>query len=533
MRNDDFVCDRIIMVKELRTLAIDAKLHRSPKVVGDAWGLANVQPFLPCLEQLFKTEHIASVADYGLKFPEEVDSVIDETHIKTTLGRTLPVHRKTTMILSPFKTMKGDYAAPGLPKPAEVARDIADRLQSPHTAAYVGALTSSLLSLSGCQHFPTVYGVYASIAHAYLLDISDDYEDIADRPWFMNNVGKTFQLKLRPLPGADTFTHTRSQRHGIALGDDLELDVEDIDVAHVEDVAPAECTPEYSAPEHDESNCTESSEEDVFEIDSCKCEDDEDESECDEEPESFAWVTFPDVPVVTTVMDVCEGTFYDLLERDPVHLHAFVCQLVMALAYAQRAFGFVHNDLHGNNVMYTKTDQEYLYYKHSGVCYRVPTYGILIKVIDFDRAALSVRLTGMKDPRFFMSSQFQVDEEAAGQYNMEPFYTSTHARIPLNPSFDLVRFATSLFWDLFPLGPDHAYDHPLFEMFKHWMTLPDGSSVLYRASHDNHDRYHDFDLYKQIARACANAVPRKELARFKTFIIPKLPADAPFFCVDV
>jgi hypothetical protein len=86
---------------------------------------------------------------------------------------------------------------------------------------------------------------------------------------------------------------------------------------------------------------------------------------------------------------------------------------------------------------------------------------------------------------------------------------------------------------MFPLGPDHAYDHPLFELFKHWMTLPDGSSVLYRKTHDNHDRYHDFDLYKQIARACANAVPRKELAKFKDFLIPKLPADAPFFCVDV
>jgi len=522
------------MVKELRTQAIEAKLHRAPKLAGSTWGMATVQPFLPCLEQLFKTEHLSAVSDYGLKFPEEVESAIDETHIKTTLGRTLPVHRKTTMILSPFKTMKGEYAAPGLPKPTEVARDIADRLQSPHSAAYVGALTSAVLSLSGCQHFPTVYGIYASISRSHTLDISDDYEDICDRPWFMNNVGKTFELKLRPLPGADTFTHTRSQRQGITVGEDLELEVDDIDVAHVEDAHVTECTTEYAAPEQEESSTTESSEEDVFEIESCKCSDEgsEDEDE-DAEPESFAWVTFTDVPVVTTVMDVCEGTFYDLLDRDPVHLQAFVCQLVMALAYAQRTFGFVHNDLHGNNVMYVKTDQEYLYYKHSGICYRVPTYGILIKVIDFDRAALSVRLSGMKDPRFFLSSQFQIDEEAAGQYNIEPFFTSTHARIPLNPSFDLVRFATSLFWDMFPLGPDHAYDHPLFEMFKHWMTLPDGSSVLYRKTHDNHDRYHDFDLYKQIARSCANAVPRKELVKFKAFVISKMPIDVPFFCVDV
>lgn len=521
------------MVKELRTVAVDAKVHRLPKLAGDLWGLSNVQPFLPCLEQLFKTEHLSTVSEYGLKFPEGVDSVVDETHIKTTLGRTLPVHRKTTMILSPFKTMKGEYAAPGLPKPTDVARDISERIQSPHTAAYVGALTSAFLSLSGCQHFPTVYGIYASILRSHVLDISDDYEDISDRPWFMNNVGKTFQLKLRALPGADTFTHTRSQRNNLLLGEDIELDVDDVDVAHVEDASPTEYTTEYSAPQQYDASVTESSEDDVFEIESCACEGETEDEEEEGEPESFAWATFSEVPAVTTVMDVCEGTFYDLLDRDPEHVYAFVCQLVMALTYAQRTFGFVHNDLHGNNVMYVKTDQEYLYYKHVGSYYRVPTYGILIKVIDFDRAALSIRLTGMKDPRFFMSSQFQIDEEAAGQYNIEPFYTPTHARIPLNPSFDLARFATSLFWDMFPLGPDHAYDHPLFELFKHWMTLPDGSSVLYRKTHDNHDRYHDFDLYKQIARACANAVPRKELAKFKAFLIPKLPADAPFFCVDV
>jgi hypothetical protein len=224
-------------------------------------------------------------------------------------------------------------------------------------------------------------------------------------------------------------------------------------------------------------------------------------------------------------MEQCKGTFYDLIEEHPEpHKHAaWVAQIVMALAYAQRNFGFTHNDLHANNVMYVPTDQEYLHYKHNGVAYRVPTYGVLIKIIDFDRAILMLRLTGMKDPRTFVSSQFQPDEEAAGQQNMEPFYDHAHPHIPPSPSFDLCRFATSVFWDMFPEGPDAENTHPLFEVFKQWMMQSDGTSVMFRQERDNHDRYHGFDLYKAIARYCKDAVPRREIQKLTAFQVAQVP----------
>ena len=517
------------MVKELRTQPVDVRLHRIAKLRAEAWNLEHPQPFFPSLEQLFKTEKLASMSEYGVKLPEEVDSVVDATHIKTTKGQTLSIHRKTTMILSPFKTMKGEYSAPGLPKPAETAKGYSEQMQSPHTAAYVGALASAVLSTSECIHFPRVYGIYAAIATKHEVNISDDYEDLCDRKWFVDNIGKTFELRLRGT-GGDVFTHTRGQRAAVQIGDDIELDTEDVEVEHVAEPTTMGVVEEYQLPSESESDDEESEDEDVFDIESCACSDgtdeDDDNSATSEGDDDFAWATFSDVPVVTTVMEQCTGTFYDLLKtsNDADRHTAWVAQLVFALAYAQRTFGFVHNDLHGNNVMYVPTTEEFLYYKHHGVTYRVPTYGVLIKVIDFDRAAFSVRVTGMKDSRFFMSSQFKEDEEAAGQYNIEPFYTNTHPRIPLNPSFDLARFASSLFWDMFPGGPKQETAHPLFEMFKHWTTLPDGSSVIFRKKGDNHDRYHGFDLYKAIARNLKeSAVPRKELLKFGQFVVSTAP----------
>jgi hypothetical protein len=341
---------------------------------------------------------------------------------------------------------------------------------------------------------------------------------LCDRKWFVDNIGKTFELRLRGA-GGDAFTHTRGQRAAVQIGDDIELFAEDVIADPVAEPVTMGVVEEYEIPSESESDDEESDEEDVFDIESCGCSEttEDEESISSAETEDYVWATFSGVPVVTTVMEKCSGTFYDLLKTssDPAHHTAWVAQIVFALAYAQRTFGFVHNDLHGNNVMYIPTTEEFLAYKHHGVTYRVPTFGVLIKIIDFDRATFSVRVTGMKDSRFFMSSQFKADEEAAGQYNTEPFYTNTHPRIPLNPSFDLARFASSVFWDMFPNGPKQETLHPLFEMFKHWTTLPDGSSVIFRAKGDNHDRYHGFDLYKAIARNLKESgVPRKELLKF-------------------
>jgi hypothetical protein len=525
------------MGKDLRTTSTYLKLHRYPRVNMSLWGLQHPQPFFPPLEKLFKTETVASLKDYGVGLREEVAEVLAEDTIRTTKGTTASVHRKTTMILSPFKWMRGDYSGLGLPKPESVASDLQTTLQSPHTAGYVGALASLVLSESGCQHFPKVYGVYTALASKHTVDISDDYEDLSDRPWFTSNLGSTFELKLRHLEdGSPSFSHTRGQRPSVQLGDETVLDdIQDIDAEAVSEPGTRRSL-SWSAPtqsDTEDSDYEEESEEsdDEFEITSCDCSEASSEADdLEEDGDPFAWAIIKDAPVITTVMEQCTGTFYDLLEAhiQPERHAAWVAQIVFALAFAQRTYGFTHNDLHGNNVMYVPTEQEFLYYNHGGQCYRVPTYGVLIKLIDFDRACFSVRLQGMKDPRHFVSSQFRVDDEAAGQYNIEPFFIQTQPRIPLNPSFDLCRFATSVYWDLFPEGPDVPTGHPLQDVFQAWMTQTDGTSVLYRAKHrDQHDRYHGFDLYKAIARYCKDsATPRRELAKLLAFQCPTVPLGA-------
>jgi hypothetical protein len=367
----------------------------------------------------------------------------------------------------------------------------------------------------------------------HTIDVSDDYEELVDRAWFADSIGKTFELKLRSIDGESEFKHTRRQKPNLLLGENVELDdIADVHPDHVSNPSDRSVGSAIDAESYseDESDCSGSSDGDVYDIESCDCGDERDDEELDEEDsmdeEPFAWATFHNVPVVSTTMEVCDGTFYNLIEAhsEPEKHVAWVSQMVFALAYAQRNYGFTHNDLHGNNVMYVYTDKEFLYYRHNGVVYRVPTFGYLIKIIDFDRAISFVRLNGMKEGRMFASSQFEEEEEAGGQYNMDPFMNHAKPYVGPNASFDLCRFATSVFWDMFPGGPDSPSEHPLLETFKQWMTFGDGTSAMFRKQRDNHDRYHGFDLYKAIARYCKDsAVPRREIPKLKHYVIAALP----------
>jgi hypothetical protein len=164
--------------------------------------------------------------------------------------------------------------------------------------------------------------------------------------------------------------------------------------------------------------------------------------------------------------------------------------------------------------MYIPTETEFYYYNCGGVIYRVPTFGYTIKIIDFERGIASIKITGMKEPKLFMSDHFYVEEEAGGQYNYGDYYNSKQPEMKPNPSFDLVRLATSLYWDIFP---EPEPDNLLYKLFTKWLTLEDNTSVLFGKKNAKHDRYHGFHLYKAIARFCKdNAVPRKEIANLKS-----------------
>lgn len=512
-------------LSELRTTTVPLEMHKVSNIQSlkegseKLWNLKRIQPFFPSLEQLFKIENLRTPYHYGIRTKNIIQTIAGTSSIYSN-GSEIPVHRKTTMILPSYRTMRGDFGTSGLPCDKENATEEYERIHSPHNAAYVGALANIALSESGCIHFPEVYGTFTGIATKHTIDISDDYEDLADRPWFVQNLGHFFDLKLRSV--------TTERKEAIELGENIELDAEELEPIQADtnpnlpliEESSDDITVEDGESEDDSSISTGY----VFAVRTCSSDGDDIHEDGigfeEDDGQTFAEAIFHDVPVQTTVMEKCEGTLYQLFkENTSVEKRiSWLAQIVFALAYAQRYYGFVHNDLHVNNVMYIQTSKDYLYYNVCGKQYRVPTFGYIMKIIDFDRATFSIKLPGMREARFFMSDQFDALEEAGGQYNYEPFYNSKFSEVKPNPSFDLVRLATSLFWDCFPKGPlcEEYTSDPLFSILMSWTTLPDKTSILFRnlEEKDTHERYRGFHLYKAIARYCKKtAVPQQQIEK--------------------
>ena len=217
-------------------------------------------------------------------------------------------------------------------------------------------------------------------------------------------------------------------------------------------------------------------------------------------------------PVHAILMEQCDNTLDSLMyaknEMTEPEWAATLMQVIMALVAYQHMFAFTHNDLHTNNIMFVKTDKKFLHYLYGGVHYRVPTYGRIMKIIDFGRAIYKYR------GQTLCSDSFHRTGDAATQYNCEPYMNAKKPRLDPNPSFDLCRLACSLFDYFVEDIRDEAAcvaQSRVASMVVDWLKDDKGRNVLYKKNGD--ERYPEFKLYKMIARTVHGAVPHEQLSK--------------------
>jgi len=164
--------------------------------------------------------------------------------------------------------------------------------------------------------------------------------------------------------------------------------------------------------------------------------------------------------------------------------------------------------------MFISTSKKYIYYKYKEVYYKVPTYGKIFKIIDFGRTIFRIGEKRM------ISHCFEKNEDADGQYNIEPFLRKNMPIVETNKSFDLCRLGCSLFEDLFDDKRKKSLDKinsPFLRLIMEWCSNDKGINVYCKKN--GNERYPDFKLYKIIARTVHNHTPHNQLLRseFKQF----------------
>jgi hypothetical protein len=282
--------------------------------------------------------------------------------------------------------------------------------------------------------------------------------------------------------------------------------------------------------DNDNEDNSDSAEEEEEEDDNS--EDYETDSDCDSyTSEEEINVTIKQFPIQLICMENCTSTLDNLILSEELSIDEWtsvLMQVIMILITYQKVYSFTHNDLHTNNIMYNETTQKYIYYCYNSTYYKVPTFGRIFKIIDFGRSIY--KFNGM----LFCSDSFKNGEDAASQYNFEPYFNDKKPRLEPNYSFDLCRLACSIFDYLIEdiTQMNVSMLNPIQKIIYEWCLDDKGINVLYK--NDGSDRYPDFKLYKMIARFVHNHTPNKQLIRpeFKQYVVKTIASNNECINID-
>lgn len=228
--------------------------------------------------------------------------------------------------------------------------------------------------------------------------------------------------------------------------------------------------------------------------------------------ESVTHAYINNFPVNIIFLEKCHETLDAYIENNELEereMKAILLQIAFTLATYQRCYNFTHNDLHTSNIMYTKTNDKYLYYAliENGPVYKIPTYGKLWKIIDFGRSIYNISNSCIEN------TAFSEIGDATTQYNFGRLYSDKYNLRYPNKNFDLCRLACSLFDyvfdsdnDIYKVSFDEKMNQLVFNdnvekysienLILRWTTGNDNRNILYKSNGD--ERYPGFKLYKMI-----------------------------------
>jgi hypothetical protein len=463
---------------------------------------------------------------------------------------------KITHRLDPIRWIKNRYEfskQPANPAHPKAWTRTWDKLNDPMNQAYVESLAyfsvSRLREMNLSPHFPYFYGAFSCVADTYTQNISDDYDTFRNTRWFWRGHAKNrfrFQIEWadtetdseklewtrRPsYIELDDLSDSNSDTSSKASSGDESLENMPIPADADADAASLHSVDELSFDDEEES----------------ESEEDEEGSE-DETPDPKIFLEFDSFPVMLMYLEKNNGVMDTLIgeitdKQDEEMWTAWIFQVIAALCAIQHTLSMTHNDLHTNNIVWSSTDEPFLYYTtRNGSVWKVPTYGKIFRIIDFGRAIFRIH------DAVIYSDDFKSGNDADTQYNFGPLRNEKDLEILPNPSFDLCRLAVSLFEGLYPTAPKTKKNaeilssepglvveetvSDLFNTMWTWMLTDSNENVLVTA--DGAEKYPSFDLYNVITEKCHGARPRDQVDRkpFSQFRISKkkdIPKDAKFY----
>ena len=283
--------------------------------------------------------------------------------------------------------------------------------------AYVETIASYVLGKlkeeDVTPHFNLFYGGYKAVADKYSYNISDEVESYRMYRWFWDSIEKeemTIEIEADDeVIKAELLSEIMQKPEFCIETSKNDEVIEELIPVNIDESKELESLDSASIKTATTSSVNNSEDEDENE-DDCK-----------------VYITLKNFPVMMIFTEKNESTMDDLLEdfkevgaeidteEWESRWTAWLFQVIAGLCVIQTLFKFTHNDLHTNNIVWSKTDIPYLYYQTlNKKVYKVPTYGKIFKIIDFGRSIFSL------NEHVFISDDFCEGNDADTQYNFPP-----------------------------------------------------------------------------------------------------------------
>ena len=516
-------------------------------------GINKVQNYIPIYKQFFSLKE-SNYKNLNLNHAFHITKVEKtETHNKFNCvikSGDQPENKlcffKFSPLLDPVKYLVGKYKDLGeterttLP---ELGENIChEKVLDPNNSAYVDSFFSYLTSqMHNNYYFPhglDFFGSFLGIQNEFVYNVADDIDYLHDSTYFHKNQEEKFKIINMEIGMLLDF-NTRNYKKKINIGKNISntdihtVNNEDFkkvfylsDISSNSDLIP-DLVFEFDLPQKSrktDSTCSSRTSNSGSASDPS---DESDHESCSSISSLGSEIELNSLlynfPTQIICLECLDGTL-DYLLNDEHKMNAdewraCLFQITITLIIYQKAFNFTHNDLHTNNIMFKKTDKQFIYYRYNQKYYKVPTFGKIFKIIDFGRAIYKYK------GRIICSDSYHSNGDAATQYNCEPYFNPKKPRLDPNNSFDLCRLACSLF-DYFveDLDDIDPMDH-IANLMVQWTTDDKGRNILYKKNGD--ERYPDFKLYKMIARTVHKHTPQAQLegSFFNRYIIPRKKAN--------
>jgi len=516
--------------------------------------IQNLQKYNPIYSKLFELDTYRNI-DFEKISLNHKHHFYDTEHIydfdtKDIISKNVFI--KYSPLLDPIRYMIGKYSIDEslitLPSLNDSDKKSYPKLNEPNNASYVDSffsfLTSKLMKKHNFVHGVDYYGSYLGIQDKYKMNISDDLDYLNNSDFFSENIKKLFsitgfdknemfnygsranknRLEIRNTPiNIDVLDIGDSSTGETNFVNDIDLDNQNIVYSKNDSNRSSENDSNDDSTDEDSDESSDDSENETTDDDDDDDDDDDEKWETDdsssndntENDNEYAFIH--NFPVQLICLEKCDGTFDELFENSSITKEEIVSglfQIIMTLLCYQKIFHFTHNDLHTNNIMFVKTDIEFLYYRYDGKSYKVPTFGRIYKLIDFGRAIYKF------DGKLYCSDSFSLGGDANGQYNFEPYFNENKPRLEPNYSFDLCRLGCSIYDFIIENDSDTDLFDDLQNTIYRWCLDDSGRNVLYKRNGE--ERYPNFKLYKMIARTVHKHTPENQLEFdiFKQFLTP-------------